>query len=137
MSTLLQKCLFPAFFTSEEEEKLICCSPIATASNLSISEDEHSVYVEAALAGLTQKEIEVTVHQGVLTIKGEKKEEEPDKKRRYYRKAERQYVYELMVPGNIDEQKEPEAEFKNGIMTIAFAKQKKEEPKKIQIKTYL
>ena len=137
MSLLLQKCLFPAFFTDEEEEKSACCSPFTTASDLSISEDESSVYVEAALPGLNQKEIDVTFHEGVLTIRGNKKEEEPDKKRKYYRKANRGYTYQLVVPGNIDEQKEPEAEFKNGIMTIIFAKQRREEPKKIQIKTYL
>lgn len=137
MSALLQNCLYPAFFANEEEEKLVCCSLFTPASDLSISEDESSVYVEAVLAGLSQKEIDITFHKGVLTIRGNKTEEEPDKKRRYYQRARNMYSYELMVPGNIDEQQEPAAELKNGIMTVVFAKQKKEEPKKIQIKTYL
>jgi len=134
MSALLQKCLFPAFFT-EEEERLTCCAPFTTASDLAISEDEDAVYVEAALPGLSQKEIEVIFHQGVLTIRGAKNEEEPDKRRKYHAQANRAYAYQLLVPGNIDEKREPEAEIKNGIMTITFAKQKKEEPRKIQIKT--
>jgi len=103
-------------------------------SNLSISEDEQHVFVEAALPGLKPEDIEVTFEKGVLWIKGEAKEETENKKRKYYRKASRSFSYRVQVPGQIDEKKDPEATYKDGIMKIAFMKTPQPEPKKIQVK---
>jgi HSP20 family protein len=102
-------------------------------SNLSIYEDDGLICVEAALPGLKPQDIEVTYDKGVLWIRGEKKEEEEDKKKKFYRKASRQFSYNVMVPGDIDENKEPEATFKNGIMKITFKKKEKRAPKKLEI----
>lgn len=101
-------------------------------SNLSISEDQNNVYIEAALPGLKQEDIEVTLDKNVLWIRGEKKEEEKDKK--FYKKATSSFSYRVAVPGEVDEKKEIEASYKNGIMKVTFPKAKKTEPKKITIK---
>jgi HSP20 family protein len=133
MSQMLQKYFFPFPFLSDEEQKALS-APFANGSNLSVYEDDKAVYVEAALPGLNTNEIEVTFQKGVLSIQGNKKEEQEDKKRKYYRKASTMYSYQVAIPGNIDESQEPQAEFKNGIMKITFVKQKKAEPKRIPIK---
>jgi HSP20 family protein len=130
---MLQKYFFPFPFFEEEEERWPTASGFGS-QDLSVYEDEKSVFVEASLPGLTPEEVEVTFQKGVLTISGNKKEEEEDKKRKYYRRASRMYSYRVAIPGNIDETQEPLAEFKNGIMKISFPKQKKAEPKKIPIK---
>lgn len=114
----------------EEEENLL---PSTTnISGLSIYEDDKNVYVEAAVPGIDPKNVEVTYDKGILWIKAEKEEEEKSKK--YYRKASSSFSYRLLVPGNLDPNKEPQAEGKNGIMTVAFAKAAETKPKKIQIK---
>jgi HSP20 family molecular chaperone IbpA len=41
----------------------------------------------------------------------------------------------VAVPGDVDPNKEPEATYKHGVMTITFNKTPKAQPKKIQIKT--
>lgn len=103
-------------------------------SGLSIYEDKNNVYVEAALPGLTTDDIEVTFEKGNLWIKGEKAEEQKEENKKYYRKASSSFSYRVSVPGAIDERKEPEAEFKEGIMKITFAKRKEQTPKQIKIK---
>ncbi len=101
-------------------------------SSLSISEDKNNIYIEAALPGLEEKDIEVSLDKNILWIKGEKKEEEKDKK--FYKKALSSFSYRVMVPGEFDEKKDIEATYKNGIMKVTFPKAKKTEPKKINIK---
>lgn len=99
---------------------------------LSLSEDDKNVYVEAALHGVDPKEIEVTYSKGVLTIKGEKKEEE--KSRSYQRKATKSFFYRVM-PGDADLEAEPQAMYKNGIMKVTFVQSAELKPKKIPVKT--
>lgn len=103
-------------------------------SNLSISEDEKNVYVEAALPGINPSDVEVTFDKGVVWIKGEAKEEEDDKKRKFYRRATRSFSYRVTVPGDIDMSVEPKATAKHGVMTIAFAKSPQSQPRKIAVK---
>ncbi|MBI4100408.1 Hsp20/alpha crystallin family protein [Candidatus Microgenomates bacterium] len=102
------------------------------ASGLSVSEDEKNIYVEAALPGIDPKDIDITFDKGVLTIKGEAKEEE--KKKKYYRKAARSFYYRVPIPKEIDPNAEPEANYKNGVMMVTFAKSMSQ-PKKITVKT--
>lgn len=129
----LQKYMFPfPFFNEDAADQAL--SLASSPSNLSIWEDEKSVNCEAALPGLKPEEIDITFQKGVLTIRGSQKEEVSDKKRKYYRKSNRTYMYQVAIPGNIDENQEPAASFKNGMMTVAFQKQKKTEPKRIPIK---
>lgn len=106
----------------------------STPSGLSVSEDEKNVYVEAALPGIDPKNIEMTYHNGYLWIRGEVKEEQKDKTRKYYRQSTQSFSYRVAVPGDVNEQTEPEATYKHGVMTVAFAKSPKAQPKKIQIK---
>jgi HSP20 family protein len=106
-------------------------------SGLSISSDDTSIYIEAAVPGLTAKEIEVSVdNSNVLWIKGEKKEEEKDKKKKFYRQSQTTFSYCVPLWEEIDYDQEPEAICKDGLMKIIFKKRKEKqtEAKKIKIK---
>jgi HSP20 family protein len=105
------------------------------ATGVSISEDEKTVTVGVAVPGLDEKDIEVTFDKGVLWVKGEKKEEEQDKKRKFYRRAASSFSYRVAVPGDLDLSKEPEATYKNGVMTVSFVKSPMAQPKKISVKS--
>jgi HSP20 family protein len=87
-------------------------------TGLDISEDEGHIYVEAAVPGVDPKEIELTYDKGILWIKAEAKNEEK-KGRKVYK---------------MDESHDPEATYRNGLMLIKFAKAKKAQPKRIQLK---
>lgn len=124
---------FP-FSLFEENEDEGWLQDFSDPSGLSVYEDDNHVYVEAALPGLKAEEIEMTFEKGVLWIKAERKEEVEDKNKKFYRKATSNFSYRVAVPGDVDENHEPEARFANGMLKVIFSKSKKIEPKKIQIK---
>ncbi len=105
------------------------------SSGLTVSEDENTVKVEAAMPGLESSNIEVTMDKGVLWVRGSRQESEEDKKKKFYRKASSSFSYRIVVPGNIDENRDPEAVYKNGIMHVTFHKIAEVQPKKIEVKS--
>lgn len=122
---------FPSLIDDDDDWGLASTTP----SNLSISEDTQHVFVEAAVAGLDPKDIDVTFDKGVLWIKGEAKEEEENKDKKYFRRLSQSYSYRVMVPGDLDHNAEPEVTYKNGVIKVAFAKSPKTQPKKLTVKT--
>jgi len=118
-----------------DEDEDMWLSNFSGASGVSVSEDDGHVYVTASTPGLNEKDIDVTYDKGLLWIKGEKQEEEEDKKRKFYRRAESSFSYRIAVPGDVDLSREPEAVYKNGVMTVTFAKSPQAQPKKITIKS--
>lgn len=115
---------------SDEDEDLV----FSGNSGLTVSEDLENVYVEAAMPGIDPDKVEITFDKGMLWIRGAMEETEEDKKKKFYRKASSSYSYRITVPGEIDLNKEPEAEAKNGVMIIKFPKSPETKPKKISIK---
>ena len=101
-----------------------------------VVEKDTSYHITAELPGLDEKNVEVTVAEGVLTIKGEKKEEKEEKDKDYYRSERRYGSFQrsFELPPGVDQGK-IDASFKNGVLTINLPKspeaQKKE--KKIAI----
>lgn len=100
---------------------------------LDVYETDDNVIVNANVAGIDPKKVKVTFHKGVLTITGE--EEAEDKNKRYYQKSSQSYYYKVAVPGEIDSNKEPKANFKNGMIEVSFDKIPEEKPKEIPVKT--
>jgi HSP20 family protein len=82
-----------------------------------------SISIEVDLPGVEEKDVTVTLTNGVLTIKGEKRHEKEDKNENYY-VAERSYgAFErsLRLPDAIDDKK-VEASFDKGVLKITAAK---------------
>jgi HSP20 family protein len=123
---------FPFSLFEENEDEWL--QDFTFPSGLSVSEDEDSICIEAALPGIKPEEVEMTYHKGMLLIRAEKKEENKEKNRKFYKKATSTFSYHVAVPGNIDENTPPEAICKHGVITVTFKKSKKEEPKRIAVK---
>lgn len=104
-----------------------------STTGVSISEDAEKIYVETALPGIDPKDVEMTFHDGYLWIRGEAKEEEENKKRKYYRQASKSFSYRISVPGEVDNATDPKASYKHGVMTVTFMKSPEAQPKKIQV----
>ncbi len=104
-----------------------------------VAETDDAVKISADLPGLTEKDIDVTIADGVLTIKGERKtEEESDDKDKHYHRVERSYgSFEraMSLPTNVDETRIA-AGFKNGVLKLTLPKkpEAKKKTKKIQVK---
>ena len=79
--------------------------------------------VHAELPGMDEKDIEVKVSGGVLTIKGEKQQEKEEKKPDFHMRERRFGAFErvLRVPDGVDAEK-IEASFKKGVLTVTLPK---------------
>ena len=87
---------------------------------LSIYEDQDYVFFEAPLPGIPLDDIKVSFENGRLAIEGKKEEDEKGKK--YHKKSCSSFFYQSMVPDSVDDQKEPDASYKNGVLTVKFFK---------------
>lgn len=105
--------------------------------SIDIIENEKDFKVKAELAGMSPEEVEVSVTEGFLTIKGEKKEEKEEKKENYLRRESSFGAFQrtIALPETADSAK-AEASFKNGVLSIDVPKKAEaiEAPKKLQIR---
>jgi len=103
-----------------------------------VTENDQEIKVAAELPGLTEKDVEVSLANDMLTISGEKKTEREDKGENYYR-MERSYgsfQRTIPLPTEVEADK-VDATFKNGVLQITLPKLHLGEDikKKISIKT--
>ncbi len=108
-----------------------------TGSGLNLWEDSSKVYVQAAVPGLSEKDIDVNIENGVLTVRGasEKKENKEEKGVRVYTSSlKNTFYYSTSLPGNIDPGK-VDAELENGVLTVSIDKASEAKPRKIDVKT--
>jgi HSP20 family protein len=94
---------------------------LAAWPTVELSEHEGELRVTAELPGLDEKDIEIVVEEGVLTLRGEKRTEVEDKDRRYSERSYGRFERRMALPGQIDEDK-ASAAFKNGVLTITLPK---------------
>jgi len=88
-----------------------------------VTETDKEIKVSAELPGVESKDIDVSVEDGMLTIKGEKKYEREEKDKGQYR-MERSYgSFEraIELPAAVDESK-AKAEFKKGVLRLTLPK---------------
>jgi len=108
------------------------------APAVDIAEKPNAYEVTAELPGLDEKNVEVTLVNGALTIKGEKHEEKEEKRKDYYLKERRFGSFErrFAVPEGVDAEK-IEASFKNGVLTVTLPKtpEAQKPEKKIEVKS--
>lgn len=126
---------FPSSFPNlweEMEDKMSQWMGRSGESGVTVSEDNQNVYVEAQLPGLKTDDLDISFHQNTVWIKGEKKEEEEDKDKKFYRRAKSAYFYQVDLPTQVEENTE-QANYKDGILTITFKKTQQSQTRKISV----
>ncbi|MEJ2277629.1 MAG: Hsp20/alpha crystallin family protein [Candidatus Lokiarchaeota archaeon] len=100
-----------------------------------ITETDKSFDISAEIPGLDKGDIEITLQEGTLEIKGEQKQEKEEKKEGYVRReySSASYYRAFELPDNI-EKDDIEANLEKGILKISIPKKKPEPKKKIDIK---
>ncbi len=96
-------------------------SRLQPTTDIAETDKEYEVTVE--LPGIDEKDVEVTLANGVLSIKGEKKFEREEKKKDYYL-SERSYgsfQRSIRVPEDVDGEK-VSAAFAKGVLTLKLPK---------------
>ena len=111
---------------------------VATASwtpSVDITEDENCFKLLADIPGVKPEDIDVSMDNGVLTVKGERKTEEKTEKENF-RRVERQYGvfyrrFTLPETANADK---IEAHSENGVLKITIPKQEVAQARRISVK---
>ncbi|MGZ2433100.1 Hsp20/alpha crystallin family protein [Rhizobium sp. BK327] len=104
--------------------------------SVEIADTDKEIKVTAEVPGLEERDIEVLLNDGVLTLKGEKRSETEDKDRQF---TERYYGrFERRIPLGVEvKDDQVDARFKNGVLTVTLPKSEKAQSqvKRIAIKS--
>ena len=125
--------LFDRFFEPDNGESFAMGE---WTPKLDLTENKDALIVKVEVPAIEPKEIQVSLLESVLTVKGEKKEEKEDKDEKYYR-VERTYgsfSRSVRLPAPVDENKVG-ATFKNGLLTVTLPKTPAARSTAIPIKT--
>jgi len=91
--------------------------------SIDVSEDEKEVTVRAEIPGMSEKDLTITCHNGMLTIRGEKKQEKEEKgKNRYYRECSYGSFERSVSVGKAAIGEKAKAKYNHGVLTIAIPK---------------
>ncbi|MEW5423345.1 Hsp20/alpha crystallin family protein [Amorphus sp. 3PC139-8] len=95
--------------------------PVSPA--VDVTEKDAAFEITVELPGLDEKDVDVSVANGVLTIKGEKKEEKEEKQKDYYLSERRYGSFQrsFPLPEGVDSDK-IEAVFKKGLLSVTLPK---------------
>lgn len=107
--------------------------PVSPAVDLTEDADQFTVTCE--VPGLKREDIEITLAQGVLTLKGDKKGTKRGPNVRVYREDtwEGRFQRTIPIPADVDADK-VSADLSDGVLTVALPKREDAKPKQIAIK---
>jgi HSP20 family protein len=106
------------------------------APRVDVEETEKEILIKADLPGIDPKAVEITVDNGVLTVRGEKRDEKEDNKKNYHR-VERfsgSFYRAIPLPSGADADKVA-ASSAHGVITITIPKKAEAQPKRIAVTT--
>ncbi len=102
---------------------------------MDVYDDEKNFYIKADVAGIDQKDLDVTINGNVLTVSGKKTEEKKESEGKNFIFTERRtgsFSRSITLPAGF-KQKEIKGDLKNGVLTITIEKERTEKTEKIKI----
>jgi HSP20 family protein len=102
--------------------------------SVDIMEKEGNLILRAELPGLSEKQIELKLEGNTLTLKGERKMENEDKKGTYHRveSCYGSFTRSFRLPDTVDTDK-IHADYKNGILTVTIPQKSEAKPREIPV----
>jgi HSP20 family protein len=97
---------------------------------VNIREDEKNYFLDLAIPGMDKKDLKIDINEDVLTISSETKNETEENRDGYKRKefSYSSFCRSFFIPENV-EKENIEANYKDGILSVALPKQKEEKNK--------
>lgn len=107
----------------------------AWAPNVDIYENKEKLVLQAELPGMKTEDVDVSVENSVITIKGERRFEKNDEGDNYHRieRAYGSFSRSFTLPQTVTSEG-AQANFKDGILTVELAKREETKAKKIEVK---
>ena len=97
--------------------------------------DENNAVVTAELPGVSPEDIDISVENDTLTVRGSRKPEEHEEGTTFHRRELRfgNFCRSFRLPFDV-ESEQVEAKFKNGVLNISLPRAEADKPKKIAVK---
>ncbi len=113
----------------------ITTGTFSTMPTIDLLQNENDVILKAALPGLSKDDIQISVTDNLLTLRGEFKEESEEEGTSYHIREQRHGSFErsIRLPADVEVDK-AKADFENGILKVILPKAEKVKPKTIAIK---
>lgn len=115
---------------SKDKDSFFSWKPV-----MDIKETDKDIVIHAELPGVKKEDMHLELKDGILTLSGERKQEQKQEKDKYHR-IERSYgkfSRSMSVPKELKED-QIKASFDNGVLEVSFPKPPPQETKKIAIK---
>ncbi|MFA7414312.1 MAG: Hsp20/alpha crystallin family protein [Rhizobium sp.] len=93
------------------------------APSIDVAENDGAITLTAELPGISEKDVDISIQNGILTLKGEKKFEKKDDKDDYH-VIERRYgsfQRSMRLPPSVNEDA-VSAKFDKGVLTVTMPK---------------
>ena len=106
------------------------------APAVDIAEREDAYVVTAEVPGCKKEDVQVEVHDNVLTVSGEKRSEREEKneKSRWVERSYGRFTRSFTLPADADLDR-IEAAFKDGVLSVTVARTAETKPKQISIRS--
>jgi len=106
------------------------------APAVDIEETDNGFELRADLPGVEEKDVEVTVHEGVLVLSGKREEVKEEKSEHgiYRERSFGSFFRRFRLGPHVDPEK-IEASFKNGVLTVLLPKKEEAKPRQITVST--
>ena len=103
--------------------------------SLDVTETKNDILVKAEIPGMDPKDIDISLNNDILTIKGEKKQEKEEKEENYHliERSYGKFVRSVKLPGEVKSDK-INASYKNGVLNITLPKSEEAKKKEVKIK---
>jgi len=101
---------------------------------LDVAEDADNLMVQVELPGMRKEDIDLSLHEGVLTITGERRAESGTDEKRYYlnERFSGQFRRSVMLPKAVKAEATA-ATYENGVLTITLPKTDAAKPRRIKV----
>ena len=118
---------------SEGSQELMTIADWAPSVDVSETDNEYLIKVE--LPGIRKEDVKVTIHDGVLTLQGERKLEHKEEHKKYHRveRAYGSFARSFTLPENVDGNS-VKATNKDGMLYLHLGKTEETKPKSIEVK---
>jgi HSP20 family protein len=103
---------------------------------LDLTENEDEFIVKASVPGIDPDDLEITLSENTLTIKGEIRKEQEKEEQRYHLRERRfgRFTRSISLPANVKSD-QIEADYNKGVLTLRLPKTEEVKPKRIPVRS--
>jgi HSP20 family protein len=124
--------IFREAFSPEGSDEALTTSNFAPP--VDVYEDEHNITLKIEVPGIDEKDINVSIENNTLTVRGERRFEKDEKEENFHR-VERRYgsfTRSFTVPNTVDLE-QVSAHYEKGVLKVRLTKRAEAKPKQIKV----